>query len=1008
MADDKKTLELQIRIAAGEAHKAVSSLTGELSSLAGEARKLSGSDGAALKRTFEQTQAAAEKAAASMRLFGASSGELRQVQAQVKAAAVELTAKGLGPQSKEVRNLVEEYKRLGKEAAGLDEATGKNIDSFGGLKNVLGSLAQVAALTKTIGAIKDMGVFALSAADTFQRARNEFGVLLGDMRAGAGLFNEIKAFNDKTPFDLDSLAQATNVLLAAKVPLADLQGQLAKFGDLSQGNSQKLASYVNAFGKAAAKGKADMEVLNAYLNQGVPILDALGKRFNTTTDEIVEMTSRGKISFQDFSAALDDLTAKGGRYFGGMELGSRSLAAMQEGLKEALSSLAASFGEMLLPAAIQVVETLTAITNAINNSPIAKGVFAGALVVATGHLAAMAVKASAAFAAQMGLNLAIGALVPAILATTLVVAGLTAGYTIYAASQQKAAREAENFAYQQRQQKDAVNDSADALQRYAQALAGMTDEQIRYQIEQLNTKTNAPFRLLAPGELQAEAAQLEALYKTLGERRAAFIDAMFSGSQAGKIQKVNEQLAAARKHLTDPGLAGGEKTKLQEIIEALSSDLEKLARTAGGSISEIDRVAARWKEQWADVWKQFQAEQSTDPFAGVDLERGKKLADAHNSYVRDANKETVDQINEYYDAKRLEIAKSLAEQEEALARDLSATRIDNLQHELRKALEDIGLLEAQRVIAAAGSEAEIAALRERYAGMRKDTEARFAAETAKARLDEARQGVVDWRQALADSLARSLMDIEGFSAQAAVVLGGLAAQFAALVPDAALSGIEEFGRALGEGEDASDAMSRALAQMAQQILRQLPMLFLQAGLQLVASGQWPLGLGFIAAAGASAFVSGFVDGTVNKANEEAKAAAQENAKGGVYDELGRAAREYAAGGAFTSRIVSRPTYFRHGGGLGLMGEAGPEAIVPLTRGGDGRLGVSAFGAAAGGAAVYVIVENYTGEEARTEESSDSAGSQIRKIVIGAVKQSIAGGEMDQPLSSRYGLRARGV
>jgi phage-related minor tail protein len=91
-----------------------------------------------------------------------------------------------------------------------------------------------------------------------------------------------------------------------------------------------------------------------------------------------------------------------------------------------------------------------------------------------------------------------------------------------------------------------------------------------------------------------------------------------------------------------------------------------------------------------------------------------------------------------------------------------------------------------------------------------------------------------------------------------------------------------------------------------------------------------------------------------------------------------------------------------------MGEAGPEAIMPLTRGGDGRLGVNASGISAGGAAVYVIIQNYTNEEVRTEESSGSDGSQIRKIIIGTVKQSITGGEMDQSMSSRYGLRARGV
>ena len=45
-------------------------------------------------------------------------------------------------------------------------------------------------------------------------------------------------------------------------------------------------------------------------------------------------------------------------------------------------------------------------------------------------------------------------------------------------------------------------------------------------------------------------------------------------------------------------------------------------------------------------------------------------------------------------------------------------------------------------------------------------------------------------------------------------------------------------------------------------------------------------------------------------------------------------------------VVSGPTTFPMRGGTGLMGEAGPEAIMPLTRGMNGRLGVEMSGQAA--------------------------------------------------------------
>lgn len=55
---------------------------------------------------------------------------------------------------------------------------------------------------------------------------------------------------------------------------------------------------------------------------------------------------------------------------------------------------------------------------------------------------------------------------------------------------------------------------------------------------------------------------------------------------------------------------------------------------------------------------------------------------------------------------------------------------------------------------------------------------------------------------------------------------------------------------------------------------------------------------------------------------------------------------------YANSVVGKPTFFPFANGIGLMGEAGPEAIMPLRRGSDGRLGVSAQGASGGGALHY--------------------------------------------------------
>jgi tape measure domain-containing protein len=892
MANDNKSLELQIRIATQEAVKAIASLKSEIQTLSSEVKKFASSDGTALEKSFKNAGAAAKD----------------------------------------------------------------SVSSIGEIKKAIGNLTEVVAATKALSFIKDLGTFALKTADNFQTAKNQFGILLGDMSAGAGLFNEIKAFNDVTPFDLDTLTQATNVLIAAKVPVQDLQEQLTKFGDLSQGNSQKMTSYVNAFSQAAAKGKADMQVLNTYLHQGVPILDALADNFGVTTAEIVKMSSEGEISFEDFSKALDDLTAAGGRYFGGMELASKSLAAMQEGLNEAVNSLAASFGDMLLPVAIAVVGALTDMANAINESPILKGVLIGALVALAVYLTAVAAKAAIAFAAQMALNFAWAATNPIIMATTVAAATLAAGYVTMAANAQKAKKGEEDFAF-------ALKKTAEAAGEYKKAFAGMSDAQI--------------------GMSFVEAARsVDLLERSLNKAKEELGRFKRHHNNNGKYLQLEKAVKDLERRL--------EIAKAD--LDARRQGLDELRNSSTEELPLIDEKAAeKWFKQWKEQYEKFKTEISGNPFAPVEMEYKLKISEAESF---GADKTIINQINEYYAAERSKIIKELKNEEDRLAVSLSKTKIDDLEYQKQKELDNINLLEQKRIFSAAYTEEEIAKIRGDFDKMREDIDLKFEIEIDKAKLDEARDAVKNWQEELSDSLLLGIINLKTFSDSAAVILSDLSMQLIELANSATLSGFEEFGRALGEGTKDTEALSRALYAMSKQILDQLPLMFLQAGLQLIANGQWAMGLGFVAAAGSTAIIKGYVDG-------ESK-----HAQGGVFDEYGQAARTFATGGAFTNQIVSSPTYFAHGGGLGLMGEAGPEAIMPLTRMPNGDLGVQTGG---GGASVIINIINNSGAEVRQEETETAGGGKQIDVIIGdMVNSHIASGKADRVMGGRYGLRAAGV
>jgi len=93
-------------------------------------------------------------------------------------------------------------------------------------------------------------------------------------------------------------------------------------------------------------------------------------------------------------------------------------------------------------------------------------------------------------------------------------------------------------------------------------------------------------------------------------------------------------------------------------------------------------------------------------------------------------------------------------------------------------------------------------------------------------------------------------------------------------------------------------------------------------------------------------------------------------KGGSFSQ-GRV-MPFAKGG-----VVSSPTTFPMRGGRGLMGEAGPEAIMPLTRGADGRLGVQTQG---GGRAVNIVMNVTTPDIQGFARSQSQIAAQMSRAL----------------------------
>ncbi|WP_194205817.1 phage tail tape measure protein [Superficieibacter sp. 1612_C1] len=127
-------------------------------------------------------------------------------------------------------------------------------------------------------------------------------------------------------------------------------------------------------------------------------------------------------------------------------------------------------------------------------------------------------------------------------------------------------------------------------------------------------------------------------------------------------------------------------------------------------------------------------------------------------------------------------------------------------------------------------------------------------------------------------------------------------------------------------------------------------------------------------------------GSSGTAIQSAAANFKFNAKGDVYDSPSLS--------AYTNGVYSTPQYFAFAKGAGVFGEAGPEAIMPLTRAADGSLGVRAMGGvqterAAPSINIGDIHINSQSQQPVSQGADSAAGRQLTDAILRTVNEEVS-------------------
>ena len=195
--------------------------------------------------------------------------------------------------------------------------------------------------------------------------------LLGGVDKAEAKIKELSDMAAKTPFELPTLADATQTLLAFGVKAEDSTGILKSLGDISLGNASKLETLTRSYGKMSSTGKVTLENVQMMIDAGFNPLNLIAERNHMTMESLYEALSDGKVPFDELTWAIKKATSEGGQFYNGMETASKTLTGRLSTLKENWSAFLAlltkpayeTLRDTILPSAIDMVDKLTASFN---------------------------------------------------------------------------------------------------------------------------------------------------------------------------------------------------------------------------------------------------------------------------------------------------------------------------------------------------------------------------------------------------------------------------------------------------------------------------------------------------------------------------------------------------------------------------------------------------------------------------------------------------------------------
>jgi tape measure domain-containing protein len=219
------------------------------------------------------------------------------------------------------------------------------LDSIGSALTSAGASIMVfgSALYKGVTEpLADMAMQGIKYNATIEDLQTAFGVLLGSETKAADMMGKIREISRTTPFETEQLAQAAETFLAYGMAQEKVLPTLTKLGDVAMGNSEHFKVLTYNMAQISAAGKLQAVDLRSLVLAGWNPLKTIMETTGESMDEVKARMKDGKISYEEVEKALDKVTSAGGRFYQGMEKGSKTFNGQMSTLKDTINEVLAN------------------------------------------------------------------------------------------------------------------------------------------------------------------------------------------------------------------------------------------------------------------------------------------------------------------------------------------------------------------------------------------------------------------------------------------------------------------------------------------------------------------------------------------------------------------------------------------------------------------------------------------------------------------------------------------